>query len=91
MQILQQQEVSGLSIAAFCRRKDVSPPSFYSWRRRLRAEAPPTFVELKAEALQSTALELVLPGGWFRGRVLVHRGFDHQALRELLAALESPA
>jgi hypothetical protein len=97
--IIQQQEGSGLSIAEFCRRRDVPPPSFFAWRRRLRAGAPPApgFVELKVTEAQGqdgaadggSALELLLSGGRFRGRVLVRRGFDAQALRELLAALEA--
>lgn len=34
--ILEQQAVSGLSVAGFCRQESISAPSFYSWRRRLR-------------------------------------------------------
>jgi transposase len=35
---------SGLSVRAFCRREDLSEPSFYAWRRVLRqrdAQTPP--------------------------------------------------
>jgi len=42
--IIREQQASGLSAAAFCRRAGVSPWSFYSWRRRLRDED--TFTEL---------------------------------------------
>ena len=35
---LRRQAASGLSIAAFCRREQVSPATFYFWKRRLRTE-----------------------------------------------------
>lgn len=31
-------EKSGLTVVEFCRREGVSGPSFYQWRKRLRAE-----------------------------------------------------
>ncbi|MCX5661514.1 MAG: transposase [Planctomycetota bacterium] len=100
--VIEEQRASGLSIAEFCRRRSVSPPSFFDWRRRLSASEPtratPAFVEVKVgpgEALGSqtvgargdAALELVLRSGL---RVRVRRGFDRALLRELLAALEPP-
>lgn len=33
--LIERQQASGLSIAAFCRRHDVVTASFYAWRRRL--------------------------------------------------------
>lgn len=39
--VLREFEGSGLSIREFCRRRDVSEQSFYSWRRRL-ARRPTT-------------------------------------------------
>jgi hypothetical protein len=35
-QRIERQRQSGLSIAEFCRRENVSPPSFYVWRRKMR-------------------------------------------------------
>jgi hypothetical protein len=32
------QQQSGLSIAEYCRREEISPPSFYVWRKRLRRQ-----------------------------------------------------
>lgn len=94
--IIQQQEAGALSIAEFCRRREVSPPSFFAWRRRLRlgVEPPAAFVELKTVSPEHgggassavVALELVLPGGL---RVQVRPGFDRQTLRDLVAALEA--
>ena len=34
--LIERQQASGLSIAAFCRQHDVVTASFYAWRRRLR-------------------------------------------------------
>jgi transposase-like protein len=34
------QRESGLSIAAFCRRENISAPGFYVWRRKLRQAMP---------------------------------------------------
>jgi hypothetical protein len=41
--LLGRQAGSGLSVAEFCRRQDVSQPSFYQWRKRLRGERPGGF------------------------------------------------
>jgi transposase-like protein len=38
-QLVQQWRQSGLMIRVFCQRHGVSEPSFYSWRRRIEAEA----------------------------------------------------
>jgi len=38
--VLKQQSTSGLSIAAFCRKKSISQPSFYAWRRKFRDQKP---------------------------------------------------
>ena len=64
---------SGLSVAAFCAREGVSTPSFYAWRRRLKAakstaaKREPT---AKAPAFQAVTvvgampvLSVRLPGG----------------------------
>ena len=36
-QRLKRQRKSGLSISEFCRREDLSPHTFHSWRRKLLA------------------------------------------------------
>ncbi len=38
--VLKQQSSSGLSIAAFCRKKSIAQPSFYAWRRKFRDQKP---------------------------------------------------
>ena len=45
---------SGLSVAEFCRREDVSPPSFYQWRKRL-GRNPQTSRPSSAAGQPSTA------------------------------------
>jgi hypothetical protein len=95
--IIVEQRSSELSIAEFCRRHELSAPSFFAWRRRLGAgRRGPAFVEVKVEGPQQpeqmpaspAPLELQ-PGGRFRGRILVPRGFDRRTLQELLEALEA--
>jgi hypothetical protein len=58
---------SKLSIAAFCRQEQVSQPSFFQWRRRLKAAAAPRpqtgFVELPAPAWPAAGVQVTLPGG----------------------------
>jgi transposase-like protein len=80
-----------MSVAAFCRRAGVSPPSFYAWRTKLRKET--AFVEVKVAqeerssvaASGASGIELQLPR---RRCIVVRRGFDRQTLVELLGILE---
>ena len=37
---LAEQEASGLSMAAWCRRKDVGYATFLYWKKRLRGDSP---------------------------------------------------
>jgi hypothetical protein len=86
---------SGLSVAAFCRRERVPQSSFFAWKRRLASESGPAFVEVRDDAVadeaqpaDDTPLELLL--GRDR-RLVIRRGFDAQALREVVRALEGLA
>ena len=93
--VIEQQQASGLTVAAFCRRAGLSQPSFYAWRQKLRGEV--TFAEVKVSpatnsrggenaAAETSGIELRLPGcRW----VVVRPGFDRQTLIELLHALET--
>lgn len=66
---LTRQRRSSLSIAEFCRRERVSPPSFYAWRRRLEEErrglGAPRFlpVELPWAVESATGVRIELPSG----------------------------
>ena len=61
---------SGLSVAEFTRREQVSQPSFYAWRKRLRRQEPsgsrrPMFVpvEMCAADVPPGGVQIELPGG----------------------------
>jgi hypothetical protein len=93
--IIQQQQASGSSVAAFCRRAGLSQPSFYAWRRKFRGEV--TFAEVKVlpttpsksggiAGVETSGIELRLPG---HRSVMVRPGFDRQTLLELLNVLET--
>ena len=87
--IMQEQQASGLSVAAFCRRAHVPQASFFAWRRRLRDAV--TFAEVKVPATpvaEADGIELRLPG---RRYVVLRPGFDRQTLLDLLATLEAGA
>jgi len=86
-EIVEQQRVSGQTIAAFCRRAKVPLASFYTWRRKLREAV--TFAEVRVApepTCDPRRIELHLPGGRC---VVVRAGFDRQTLLDLLATLEA--
>ena len=100
--IHEQQRQSGLSIAAFCRRHGIGESSFFTWKRRFAADAQaagrPAFLPIRtaaspasgdAGAQEGRPVELRLPG---RHRIVLRRGFDTRALRQLLDLLrEEPS
>lgn len=90
-EVIRDQAASGLSIAAFCRERGVSPASFFDWRRKLAAgsgdEVPADkflAIELPPPAMTQSCLEVALPNGL---RVLVPSRFNAEALRALLDVL----
>jgi transposase-like protein len=64
---LARQQRGTLSIAEFCRREKISPPSFYAWRRRLANDARAVFVPVElslSRAVEASAgVQIELPGG----------------------------
>ena len=62
---LARQRRSTLSIAEFCRRERVSPPSFYAWRKRLEEDERAVFipVELSQAVERSAGVRIELPSG----------------------------
>ncbi len=88
--LIEEQQASGLSVPAFCRRAGVAESSFYRWLQELRRpRARFAEVRLAAEAAREPGgIELHLPGQRY---VVVRPGFDRQTLRDLLAALEGSA
>jgi hypothetical protein len=95
-ELIRQQRGSGLSIAQFCGRHCVAVSSFFFWRRKLKAVAAPTFVELTpaaeppvsfqrtSESESRWAIELQLRCGTI---VRVREGFDGATLRQVVEAL----
>jgi hypothetical protein len=63
---LARQQRGTLSIAEFCRRERISPPSFYAWRRRLEQAGRPVFVPVELPGTVGTSavgVQIELPGG----------------------------
>lgn len=98
LDLIERWQRSRLSVREFCRRHQLSEPSFYSWRRVLRerglldeptagAQAQtPAFVKLTlpVQAAPSSAIEVVLG----RRVLRVPAGFDADALLHLVRLLE---
>ena len=89
--VIEEQKASGLSISAFCRKRDVSGASFFSWRRKLtqrdQDETAAKFVPLRFDAPSMATrpgCEVVLPDGY---RIIVPGQCDANWLREILDAL----
>jgi transposase-like protein len=65
-QRIAQQETSGQSVRAYCRRRGLPEHAFYSWRQRLRKENTPVrfaLVESKPAAESVVTIELLLASG----------------------------
>jgi hypothetical protein len=60
---------SKMTVTEFCRREQVSQPSFFQWRKRLEAanaeaDSTPQFVELRPPSwLATPAVQIALPSG----------------------------
>ena len=89
-EVVERQAKSGLSVSRFCEREDVSPASFYNWRRRLaeKADERPAFVPVQIQAGSGSALEIVLPGAV---TIRVPNGTARQTIVDALAAVEATA
>lgn len=95
--LIRDQERSGLSIAKFAHRRDVSPATFYWWRsrlaRRVHSGRAPRIVAV--DVVESDAVGAPRPDRGFElelshGRRLhVPAHFDAQELSRLILAVES--
>lgn len=91
LDVLTEQQSSGLSIARFCRERDLLPTSFYAWRRKLAdsvspvAATPSKFVPLPIGAV-SSGFRVRLPNGV---RLSVPPQFDAAMLSALLQSASS--
>jgi transposase-like protein len=95
-QLIDDQRISGGTVAAFCRDRQIGQASFFAWRRRLSSRQasppPPRFVEVMpavaADAADASAIEVRLRGG---RRLLVRHGFDRELLVATIGVLEGIA
>ena len=83
--LIAEQEASGETIRAFCRRRGIGDHSLYFWRRRLRQGEPVQFALVKTVG-SGAPLELFLAGG---ERLRISNGVDAATLRLVLDALRS--
>ena len=91
--LVSEQQLSGQSVAAFCRERGLCAPHMFSWKKRLREAEANRFLEAHvfdavgpAQGVHSAAIEIRLS----RSRSLVvEPGFDADHLRAVLAVLES--
>jgi hypothetical protein len=91
--LVAEQEQSGLSVAAFCRDRELAQSQLTYWKRRVREAVKAPFVEVQlaeprvqARALGSTVIEVRLKNG---RSLMVAARFDARHLRALLAVVES--
>ena len=83
---ISEQERSGESMTAWCRRNDVSYSTFQYWRTKFSNETDPHgFVELIEEEPAATGIDLSI------GHVRVHlrQNFDLSTLKRLVSVLGS--
>jgi len=88
--IIENQTTSGMSVAAFCLEKQISPDLFYAWRRRFR-EQPPCpggFLRLIPDGAVETCSGIRIHPGR-KLFIEVDRGFDPFTLRAVVETLRS--
>lgn len=85
-------ELSGLSIARYCREQGISAAQYYWWKSELKRRAArrpvPLFAEVRparVEAVVPSAIEVSLSG---ERVVRVHPGFDAATLAGVVRLLE---
>lgn len=95
------QQSSGVSISAFCRKQNLSQPSFYAWRRKLEINGRTSGEPAKERASSTSALNptfVAVPGisakSNFEIRLLngtsivVPSQFDESALQRVLGVVQ---
>ena len=89
-QLIVEQQRSGLSVSALCRRHGISEQSFYQWRKRLAAQLPVKFALVQASAPQhigGEVMEILLTSG---ERLRITQGVDAAMLRLVLSVMREP-
>jgi putative transposase len=88
--ILQQQQ-SGLSVTAFCRKHSFSDQTFYNWRKRLAGGEPVRFALVAADVpaiSEQLPIDIFLVSG---DRLRIAPGTDAATLRTVLNVLRERA
>ena len=73
--VLSQQQESGLTVAAFCRERNISHGSFYQWRNKLQPQQPTDtkqnhllvpikLVSSTATKTQQSSIQILTPSGY---------------------------
>jgi hypothetical protein len=90
-ELIRQQQQSGLSVTAFCRKHSFSDQTFYNWRKRLAGNEPVRFALVAADAAAAAdplPIELLLVSG---DRLRIAPGTDAATLRTVLNVLRERA
>jgi hypothetical protein len=80
--VVEEQMLSGLTVTAFCRDRDIRPGQFHYWRRRL-APVADGFVELRCPDRKGAGIRLSR-NGW---QIAVDRDFDAETLQRVIALI----
>src|SRR5215469_7892581 len=88
--LVSEQARSGQSVSAFCRGRNLHPPHFFWWRKRLREDTTTEFVEVQVKETASgpgdSRVEVRLQNG---RSLLIGRGFDAEHVRAVLQLVEA--
>ena len=87
-EVLETQKTSGLSIADYCRSRDMRTNVFYAWRRRIQKRQMPGsgFVELQSLVSDNDTGIRIVSGNLC---IEVQRNFDPITFRSVLACIQS--
>ena len=86
--LVEKQNESGLSAAAFCKEQHINPQRFYAWRRRFSCDSPSAgFIRLvPTSKIFQSGIRIVLDHQTW---IEVERGFDPLTLKEAIHALRA--
>jgi hypothetical protein len=89
LDLIDHQAESGLTIAAFCEKHEISRYKFYYWRKRLCKSKKPNkgFVQLIPNSHSESGIKVHLSESVY---IEVQPGFDPQTLQDVMKALGGP-
>jgi hypothetical protein len=87
-EVIEEQKTSGMSIADYCRSREIRTNVFYAWRRRIqkRQMDQQGFIELRSPVSGTDTGIRIVSGNLF---IEVQRNFDSTTFRSVLACLTS--